>query len=89
MFLKLGRSKQDVLFLFVKFSLIDGEATLKRYFKEKGKVRIYPGNDKLQMFEDQPIRTAGDEENEEWYFSIVDVVKVLTDSSNPQTYWRV
>ena len=46
-------------------------------------------NDKLQMFEDQAIRTAWDEEAEEWYFSIVDVVAVLTDSSNPQTYWRV
>lgn len=46
-------------------------------------------NDKLQMFEDRPIRTAWDEMQEEWYFSIVDVVAVLTDSPNPQTYWRV
>ena len=35
------------------------------------------------------IRTAWDEEKEEWYFSIVDVIAVLTDSPNPQTYWRV
>ena len=35
------------------------------------------------------IRTAWDAEKEEWYFSIVDVVAVLTDSPNPQTYWRV
>lgn len=46
-------------------------------------------NDKLQLFEDKAIRTAWDEEKEEWYFSIVDVVAVLTDSPNPQTYWRV
>lgn len=46
-------------------------------------------NDKLQLFENKAIRTAWDEEKEEWYFSIVDVVAVLTDSSNPQTYWRV
>ena len=46
-------------------------------------------NDKIQLFEDQRIRTAWDEEKEEWYFSIVDVVAVLTDSPNPQTYWRV
>ena len=46
-------------------------------------------NDKLQLFEDKAIRTAWDEEAEEWYFSIVDVVAVLTDSPNPQTYWRV
>ena len=46
-------------------------------------------NDKLQLFENKKIRTAWDEEQEEWYFSIVDVVAVLTDSPNPQTYWRV
>lgn len=48
-------------------------------------------NDKLQKFEDQSIRTAWDEENEEWYFSIVDVVGVLTDSANFDTarkYWN-
>ena len=46
-------------------------------------------SDKIQLFEDKRIRTAWDAENEEWYFSIVDVVAVLTDSPNPQTYWRV
>lgn len=46
-------------------------------------------NDKLQLFEDKAIRTAWDEEKEEWYFSVVDVVAVLTESPNPQTYWRV
>ena len=46
-------------------------------------------NDKLQLFENKAIRTAWDEEKEEWYFSIVDVVAVLTDRPNPQTYWRV
>lgn len=46
-------------------------------------------NDKIQLFEDRRIRTAWDEEKEEWYFSVVDVVAVLTDSPNPQTYWRV
>ena len=42
----------------------------------------------IQLFENKPIRTAWDEEKEEWYFSIVDVIGVLTDSINPQTYWR-
>ena len=46
-------------------------------------------NECLQLFEDQAIRTAWDEQNEEWYFSVVDVVGVLTESPNPQTYWRV
>ena len=43
---------------------------------------------KIQLFEDQPIRTAWDEEREEWYFSIVDVITILTDSADPQAYWR-
>ena len=46
-------------------------------------------SDKIQLFEDKRIRTAWDAEKEEWYFYIVDVVAVLTDSPNPQTYWRV
>ena len=48
-------------------------------------------NDKLQMFEDQPIRTAWDEDQEEWYFSVVDVCGVLVDSSDYDTarkYWN-
>ena len=44
-------------------------------------------NDKIQLFEDKRIRTAWDKEREEWYFSIVDVVEVLTDSENPRRYW--
>ena len=42
----------------------------------------------IQLFENQRIRTAWDEEKEEWYFSIVDVVGVLTDSVDPTAYWR-
>lgn len=44
-------------------------------------------NDKIQLFEDKRIRTAWDEEREEWYFSIIDVVDVLTGSENPRRYW--
>ena len=47
---------------------------------------------KIQLFEDKRIRTAWDEEAEEWYFSIVDVVSVLTDQPTPRsasTYWAV
>jgi len=46
-------------------------------------------NDKLQLFEDQPVRTAWDNDHEEWYFSVVDVIAVLTDSPNPNNYWKV
>lgn len=43
----------------------------------------------IQIFENKKIRTAWDNEKEEWYFSIVDVVGVLTDSPNPRKYWSV
>lgn len=49
-------------------------------------------NDKLQIFENQPIRTAWDETKEEWYFSVVDVVAVLTEQTETRkasTYWAV
>lgn len=49
-------------------------------------------NDKLQMFENQPIRTAWDEEREEWYFSVVDVVAALTEQptyDGARNYWKV
>ena len=49
-------------------------------------------NDKIQLFEDKRIRTAWDEEKEEWYFSVVDVVAVLTDQPDARhasTYWAV
>ena len=43
----------------------------------------------LQLFEEKKVRTVWDDEQEKWYFAIVDVCAVLTDSTNPQTYWRV
>lgn len=46
-------------------------------------------NNSIQLFEDKAIRTAWNEEKEEWYFSVVDVVGVLTDSPNPNNYWKV
>lgn len=50
-----------------------------------------PDNNAIQLFEDQKIRVAWDAEREEWYFSIVDVVGVLTDSPDYNTgrkYWN-
>ncbi len=49
-------------------------------------------HDQIQLFEDQPIRTAWDAEREEWYFSVVDVVRVLTeqpDYDGARNYWKV
>ena len=48
--------------------------------------------DNIKMYEDQPLRAAWDEEKEEWYFSIVDVVGILTDQPDVRhasTYWAV
>lgn len=43
----------------------------------------------IKLFEERKVRTAWDEASEEWYFSVVDVVGVLTDSPNPNNYWKV
>ena len=43
----------------------------------------------IKIFEDKKVRTLWDEENEKWFFSIVDVIGVLTDSPNPRKYWSV
>ena len=43
----------------------------------------------IKLFEERKVRTIWDDTHEKWYFSIVDVVAILTDSTNPQTYWRV
>ncbi len=42
----------------------------------------------IKIFESRQVRTAWNEENEEWYFSIVDVIEVLTESIDPPAYWR-
>lgn len=44
---------------------------------------------KVQIFQDKKVRTHWDAEKEEWYFSVVDVVGVLTDSPDPRNYWKV
>ena len=43
----------------------------------------------IKLFEQKQVRTIWDNEKEKWYFSIVDVVGILTDSPNPNNYWKV
>ena len=43
----------------------------------------------IKVFEDRKIRTQWNEQEEDWYFSVVDVVAILTDSANPRKYWSV
>lgn len=44
---------------------------------------------KIAIFEGQKIRRHWDDEKELWYFSVVDVISAITESENPQVYWRV
>ena len=44
---------------------------------------------KIQLFQDKKVRTHWDAEHEQWYFSVVDIVAILTDSPNPNNYWKV
>jgi hypothetical protein len=41
----------------------------------------------IKLFEDKKVRTHWDEQNEEWYFSVINVVEILTESINPRDYW--
>ena len=41
----------------------------------------------IKLFEGNQIRSSWDNEKEEWYFSIVDIIGILTDSKNPRRYW--
>lgn len=43
--------------------------------------------DEIKIYENKEIRSVWDNDKEEWYFSVVDVVGVLTESANPRRYW--
>ena len=43
----------------------------------------------LQLFEQRKVRTVWDDEQKKWYYAVVDVVAILTESKTPQVYWRV
>ena len=44
--------------------------------------------DAIKIFEDKKVRTLWDEEQEKWYFSIIDVIEILTGSPRPRKYWN-
>ncbi|MEI7504182.1 MAG: hypothetical protein WCJ61_12955, partial [Paludibacter sp.] len=46
-------------------------------------------NNVIKIFEEKKVRSVWDDETEKWYFSIVDVIEILTDSPNPRKYWSV
>ncbi len=43
----------------------------------------------IKLFQDQRVRVLWDEEQEKWFFSIVDIIGILTESPNPRKYWSV
>ena len=43
----------------------------------------------LKLFEERNVRTIWDDTQEKWYFSVVDVIAILTDSATPRNYWKV
>ena len=51
-------------------------------------VDIMTQQNRVQLFEERKVRTLWDDEQEKWYFSIVDAVAILTDSVDPTAYWR-
>jgi len=50
---------------------------------------MYQKNNSIVLFNKKEVRRHWDEKNEIWYFSIIDVIKVLTESINPKKYWSV
>ena len=43
----------------------------------------------IKLFEEKKVRTHWDTEQEQWYFSIIDIIEILTESPNPRKYWSV
>ena len=52
-------------------------------------MRLVEKEEAVKLFEDRKIRVAWNEDDEKWYFSIVDAIGILTDSPNPRNYWKV
>ena len=74
------KNQRKIAFPLVLYSLIRIFAAIKDTLMTKKHL--------IQLFEDRKVRTVWDEEQQKWYFSIVDVCSVLTDSKDPTAYWR-
>ena len=64
----------------IQYTYIENKACRKRRVTMESKIKI---------FETKQVRTLWNADEEEWYFSVVDIVSVLTDSPNPRKYWSV
>ena len=72
----------------INFISLDREKERPYLCKVTSNTRFMTKKQALQLFEQKKVRTIWDEEQEKWYFAIVDVVAVLTESVDPQSYWR-
>lgn len=72
----------------INFISLDREKERPYLCKVTSNTRFMTMKQALQLFEQKKVRTIWDEEQEKWYFAIVDVVAVLTESVDPQSYWR-
>ena len=70
------------------------EATIKKYLIVQTEYYDYTyrikmtQQNKIQLFEERKVRTLWDDEQELWYFSIIDVIEILTDTDRPRKYWN-
>ena len=72
----------------INFISLDREEERLYICKVTSNTKFMTKKQALQLFEQKKVRTIWDEEQEKWYFAIVDVVAVLTESVDPQSYWR-
>ena len=76
-------------FLVVINKLISSEDRRKIKYTNDRKTNYMTKKEAIKIFEDKSVRTVWDSEQEKWYIAIVDVIALLTESNNPQVYWRV
>ena len=69
------------------FELAEVKQLTKKVYLSKIKLGIMSQKTDVKLFGEQRIRTSWDETSEEWYFSVVDVIEILTESTNPRDYW--
>ncbi len=76
-------------FLIVINKLTSSEDRRKIKYTNDRKTNYMTKKEAIKIFEDKSVRTVWDSDQEKWYIAIVDVIALLTESNNPQVYWRV
>ena len=72
------------------FSKVSNSRTITKDTRHKSqRYRLMTQKQAIQLFEERKVRTVWDDASETWYFSVIDVVGILTDSPDPKRYWSV